>query len=94
MSSLLSSSLVGAQHPVQAQNQLQAVPVQVESDLKFLLSRLLPGNARGQAMLCNTSSGVQSDTEQVIQTYVRTKPSSVGATNCNIMHDASSGSST
>ena len=70
------------------------MPVQVESDLKFLLSRLLPGNARGQAMLCNTSSCVQSNTEQVIQTYVRTKPSSVGATSYDIANDAPAGPST
>ncbi|DBA98448.1 TPA: hypothetical protein ACH3X3_012450 [Trebouxia sp. C0006] len=47
----------------------------VENDLSFLLSRLFAGNADRS----NSDSGAsqsQSHAEQVIQTYIRTKPSS------------------
>ncbi len=53
----------------------QAAPLQVESDLKFLLSRLCAGNANGKL---STDGSQRSSTEQTIRHYVQDKPSCVG----------------
>ncbi|KAL0027002.1 hypothetical protein WJX79_007943 [Trebouxia sp. C0005] len=47
----------------------------IENDLSFLLSRLLAGNA-DQSNSGSGASQSQSRTDKVIQTYIRTKPSS------------------